>query len=112
MGVSNSIVMWYVGGSIALPLTASFPPSPEEIFTSLQHPKITKLHTVTILLWKIVQWLQQNYNIDFQTLARLKFVAFGGASCPADICNELIERGVNLINIYGATGQFNGAPLQ
>ncbi|CAF3649238.1 unnamed protein product [Rotaria sp. Silwood1] len=97
-------MMWYVGGAYALPLTTSFPPSPKEIIASLQYPKITKLLTVTLMLEEIIEWLHQYDNIGFQTLARLKFVIYGGACCSTDICNELIEHGVNVINMYGSTG--------
>ncbi|CAF3682335.1 unnamed protein product [Rotaria sp. Silwood1] len=104
LGMSISIMMWYVGGAYALPLTTSFPPSPKEIIASLQYPKITKLLTVTLMLEEIIEWLHQYDNIGFQALARLKFVIYGGACCSTDICNELIEHGVNVINMYGSTG--------
>ncbi len=111
IGLSVSIIMWYVGGTYAMPLATSFPPSANELITSLQYPKITKLFVVPLMLEEIIQWLHKNDNIGFQAMARLKFVAYGGASCSADISNEMIEHGVNLINAYGSTGWCNEALL-
>ncbi|CAF3183928.1 unnamed protein product [Rotaria sp. Silwood2] len=104
LGMSVAIMMWYAGGAYALPLTASFPPSPKEIITSLQYLKITKLLAVALILEEIIEWLHQYDDIGFQALARLKFVIYGGACCSTDICNELIEHGVNVTNMYGSTG--------
>ncbi|CAF3769855.1 unnamed protein product [Rotaria sp. Silwood1] len=95
--------MWHVEGVYALPLTTSFPSSPKEILASLQYPKITKLMIVSLLLEEIIEWLHQNDNMGFQAMARLKYVIYGDASCSADICNELFERGINIINTYRST---------
>ena len=103
--------MWYVGGTYAMPLTTAFPPSVNELISSLQYPRITKLFVVSLMLEEIIQWLHKNTNIGFQIMARLKFVAYGGANCSADICNEMIEHGVNLINVYGSTGWYNDTLL-
>lgn len=104
MGLSISIIMCYVGGSYAFPLRLAFPPSPEALIVSLQYPKITKLFVVSLLLEEIIRWLHQNNSIGFQTMARLQFVAYGGASCSPHVCNELIKHGINVINMYGASG--------
>lgn len=103
--------MWYVGGTYAMPLSTSFPPPPNEIIYSLQCPKITKLYVVPLMLEDIIQWLHKNDNDGFQALARLKFIAYGGASCSADICQEMIKHGVNLVNAYGTTGLYNTISL-
>ena len=103
-GVSISIALWYVGGAYAMPLTSFFPPSPSELFTSIQYQKITKLFTVALFLEQLVRLLRQEDNIGFKEIARLKFVAYGGAACPPNICRELVEHGVNLITTYGSTG--------
>lgn len=103
-GVSISIALWYVGGAYAMPLTAFFPPSPSELFLSIQHAKITKLFTVALFLEQLVRVLREDDSIGFRAVARLKFVAYGGAACPPHICKELVEHGVNLITTYGSTG--------
>ena len=105
-------MMWYVGGSFAMPLTASFPASAKEIIASVQYPKITQLFVVTLMLEEFIPLLRENNNIGFQAMARLKFVAFGGASYSADVCKELVENGVNLLNVYGSTGLFRIAMIE
>jgi acyl-coenzyme A synthetase/AMP-(fatty) acid ligase len=103
-GVSISIALWYAGGAYAMPLGSFFPPSPSELFASIQYPKITKLFTVALFLEQLIRLLRQDDNIGFKAVARLKFVAYGGAACPPHVCKELVERGVNLITTYGSTG--------
>lgn len=88
-----------------MPLSAVFPPSPSELFASIQYPKITKLFTVALFLEHLVRLIGQQGNIGFKEVARLKFVAYGGAACPPYVCRQLVEHGVNLITTYGSTGQ-------
>ena len=104
-GVSISVALWYVGGAYAMPLTSCFPPSPTELFASIQYTQMTKLFTVALFLEQLIDLLHQDDNIGFKTIARLKFVAYGGAACPPHICKKFIENGVNLITTYGSTGK-------
>jgi len=102
--MSMTIIQWYVGGAYAMPLTPVFPPSPKELFANIQYPKITKLHVVPLFLEQLIPLLRQDDNRGFQILARFQLVAATGAACSPLVCKELVEHGVNLVNLLGSTG--------
>jgi long-subunit acyl-CoA synthetase (AMP-forming) len=97
-----------MGCTYALPLCVTFPPSPDELLHNIQaNVGITTLVTVPSLLEQLVRELisEKNQHIGLKPLQKLKFVMYGGAGCPEELCKILVDNGVKLISIYGATGR-------
>ena len=96
------------GCTFALPLCVGFPPKPNELLHNLQVKNgITILITVPSLLEQLVQEILsgKNHSVNFKPLANLRAVAYGGASCPDELCQILVDNGVVLLNVYGSTGE-------
>jgi len=96
-----------MGSTYALPLCVTFPPSPDELLRNIQvNNGITTLITVPSLLEQLVRELisEKNQHIGLKPLQKLKFVMYGGAGCPEELCKTLVDNDVRLISIYGATG--------
>ncbi|CAF1084633.1 unnamed protein product [Adineta ricciae] len=94
------------GCTFALPLCVGFPPKPNELLHNLQVKNgITVLITVPSLLEQLVQEILsgKNHSVNFKPLANLRAVAYGGASCPDELCQILVDNGVVLLNVYGST---------
>ncbi|UJR19353.1 hypothetical protein I4U23_022482 [Adineta vaga] len=94
------------GCTYALPLCVTFPPKPNELLNNVRVKNgITVLITVPSLLEQLVQELlsEKNNCVSFEPLANLRFVMYGGASCPDELCQILADNGVILLSIYGAT---------
>lgn len=87
-----------------MPLTPVFPPAPKELVSNIQYPKITKLHLVPLFLEQLSPLLREDNNQGFHRLAQFQFVAYTGAACSPQACKELVDHGVNLINLLGSTG--------
>ena len=104
----NSIVRSIVIGlTLALPLCVTFPPKPNELLRNiLVDDGITTLFTVPSLLEQLVRELiiEKNAQIGFQPLQKLKFVMYSGAGCAEELCRILVDNGVRLLSLYGATG--------
>jgi long-subunit acyl-CoA synthetase (AMP-forming) len=98
------------GSTYALPLCVTFPPKPNELLHNLQVKNgITVLVTVPSLLEQLTQKIlsEKNNNIDFKPLAKLRSVMYGGAHCPDEVCQILVNNGVVLLSTYGTTGQLS-----
>ncbi|CAF2957194.1 unnamed protein product [Rotaria sp. Silwood2] len=94
------------GCTFALPLCVTFPPKPDELLRNIQVKNdITVLVTVPSLLEQLIRELlsEKNTNIGLKPLEKLKFVMYGGAGCPDELCRTLVDNGVVLISAYGAT---------
>jgi acyl-CoA synthetase (AMP-forming)/AMP-acid ligase II len=105
-GTTRAIIS---GCTYALPLCLTFPPKPNELLRNLRVKNgVTVLVTVPSLLEELVQELlaEKNQSVGFQPLADLRFVIYGGASCPNQLCQVLADNGVVLLSLYGATGPF------
>lgn len=86
----------------------NFPPKPEELLRNIQvQNKITALITVPSLLEVLVRELtsENHSRIGLTPLKALRFLMYGGAGCPDDICRTLVDNGVILLTVYGATGR-------
>lgn len=85
----------------------TFPPKPEELLHNIQvSNRIDSLITVPSLLEGLIRELtsEKNNHIGFKPLKQLRFIMYGGAGCPEDICRILIDNGIVLSSVYGATG--------
>ncbi|CAF3510938.1 unnamed protein product [Rotaria sp. Silwood1] len=95
-----------IGLTYALPLCVTFPPKPDELLLNIQVKNhITALVTVPSLLEQVTRELlsEKNSNIGLKPLEKLKYVMYGGAGCPDELCRTLVDNGVALISVYGAT---------
>ena len=105
--MARSIV---IGLTLALPLCVTFPPKPNELLQNIQVTDgITSLFTVPSLLEQLVRELilEKNIHVTFEPLRKLKFVMYSGAGCAEDLCRMLVDNGVRLLSLYGATGFFD-----
>ena len=96
------------GCTFALPLCVTFPPKPDELLRNVQVSNgITILMTVPSLLEQVARdlCLEKNAHIGLKPLVDLRFILYGGASCPDDICRTLVDHGVTLLGLYGSTGE-------
>lgn len=94
------------GCTFALPLCVSFPPKPEELIRNIRVTNsITVLMSVPSLLEQLARDLcsEKNQHIGLKPLINLRFVFYGGASCPDEICRTLVDHGVTLLGLYGST---------
>ncbi|KAF7343921.1 General substrate transporter [Mycena venus] len=86
------------------PPTASSPetlpmfPSPENV---IEHSRRTGCRVMMILPAFVVAWAQSPETVDY--LTTLDLVGFSGGSLPERLGNSLVEAGVNLRDLYGAT---------
>ncbi|KAJ6480154.1 putative aminoadipate reductase [Mycena sanguinolenta] len=86
------------------PPTASSPdalpvfPSPENV---LEHSRRTGSKSLMLLPFFIVAWAQSLESVEY--LRTLSVVGFSGGPLPERIGNALVETGVKIRNIYGAT---------
>ena len=97
------------GSTYALPLCVTFPPKPDELLRNIQvNDGITILVTVPSLLEQLIQELisQKNLENPLKPLQKLKFIMYGGAGCPEELCQLLVDNGIPLISVYGSTGLF------
>jgi acyl-CoA synthetase (AMP-forming)/AMP-acid ligase II len=95
------------GSTYALPLCLTFPPKPDELLRNIQVKNgITALITVPTLLEQLIRELlkEKNENIGLKPLQKLKFVMYGGAGCPDELCKTLVDYQVVLLSVYGTTG--------
>lgn len=98
------------GCTYALPLCQTFPPRPDELVRNLEvNDGITDLVAVPSLLEQLVEELLSTRKPDvaLKPLQKLKYVMYGGASCPEELSRKLVENGVRLASTYGSTGQSN-----
>lgn len=96
------------GSTYALPLFSTFPPKPDQLVRNIQAENgITVLVTVPILLEQLVKELlsEKSQNVGLKPLQKLKFIIYGGAVCPNDLCTMLVDNGVVLLSDYGSTGK-------
>ncbi|UJR29762.1 hypothetical protein I4U23_017310 [Adineta vaga] len=94
------------GCAYALPLCVTFPPKPDELLHNIQiDNRITALITVPSLLEQLIRevLLEKNQHIGLKPLQKLKFVMYGGAGCPDDLCKILVENNIVLLSVYGST---------
>jgi acyl-CoA synthetase (AMP-forming)/AMP-acid ligase II len=108
LAFSGSLRSIIVGCTYALPLCVTFPPKPDELLRNIQVKNgITILVTVPSLLEQLIRELlsEKNNNIGLKPLQKLKFVMYGGAGCPDELCRTLVDNGVVLLSVYGATGE-------
>ncbi|UJR29759.1 hypothetical protein I4U23_017307 [Adineta vaga] len=94
------------GCAYALPLCVTFPPKPDELLHNIQVDNgITALITVPSLLEQLIRevLLEKNQHIGLKPLQKLKFVMYGGAGCPDDLCKVLVENNIVLLSVYGST---------
>ncbi|CAF0959524.1 unnamed protein product [Didymodactylos carnosus] len=97
-------VVFQAGGTLALPLSATYPPSPAALLANIQVEQLTKLVSLPILLEKLIDEMKNNKDIiNWTPLMKFDFIMYGGATCPDIICQELVDNGVNLIAHYGST---------
>lgn len=95
------------GSTYALPLCSTFPPKPEELLRNIQvNDGITVLVTVPSLLEQLIQELISQKNVDnpLKPLQKLKFIMYGGAGCPEQLCKLIVDHGITLLSVYGSTG--------
>lgn len=96
-----------VGCTYALPLCVTFPPKPDELLRNIQvENDLTVLITVPSLLEQLIRelLLQKNSHIGLKPLQKLRFITYGGAGCPDELCKTLVDNGIILLSVYGATG--------
>ena len=109
MAFAGSVRSIVVGSTYALPLCVTFPPKPDELLRNIQvNDGITVLVAVPSLLEQLIRELlsPKNAHIGLKPLQKLKFIMYAGAGCPEELCRTLVNNGVVLISVYGATGQF------
>lgn len=107
MAFNGTVRAILIGSTYALPLCESFPPKPDELLRNIQIKNgITTLITVPSFLEQLIRELrtEKNNHIGFKPLQKLKFIMYGGAGCPDEFCKILVDNGVVLISVYGATG--------
>ncbi len=107
LGFSASVRCIIVGCTYALPLCVTFPPKPDELLRNIQVKNgLTTLITVPTLLEQLIRelLLEKNSNIALKPLQKLKFIMYGGAGCPDELCKTLVDNGIILLSVYGATG--------
>ncbi|KAF7360648.1 General substrate transporter [Mycena venus] len=73
-------------------------PSPENV---LEHSQRTGCRVIVILPALIIAWAQFPESVKY--LATLDLVGFSGGSLPERLGKSLVEAGVNLRDVYGAT---------
>ena len=86
-----------------------FPPKPDELVRNLLvKNRITVLITVPTLLEQLIRELleEKHADIHLKPLQKLRFVMYGGAGCPDDLCQYLLDHQVILLSVYGSTGSF------
>lgn len=96
-----------MGCTYALPLCVTFPPKPDELLRNIQVPDgVTVLVTVPSLLEQLIRELlsEKSSGSGLKPLQKLRFIMYGGAGCPDELCRMLVENGVILLSVYGATG--------
>ncbi|CAF1221760.1 unnamed protein product, partial [Didymodactylos carnosus] len=98
----TSVSIWQAGGCFALPLTKVYPPTPRELFVNVKQ-QITKLITVPALLGQLVDEINSQSIPNFDSLKKMIFIMYGGAPCPDNICQILVDNGINVISAYGTT---------
>ncbi|CAF1303367.1 unnamed protein product [Rotaria sordida] len=94
------------GCTFALPLCVTFPPKPDELLRNIQIKNgITVLITVPSLLEQLVEELlsKKNNNIGLKPLQKLRYVIYGGAACPDELCKTLVDNEIVLVGGYGST---------
>lgn len=107
---NGSVRAILAGCTYALPLCIRFPPKPEELLRNIQiHNAITILLTVPSLLEQLTRELvsEKNSHIGLKPLQKLRFIMYGGAACPDELCKMLVENNVILLSVYGATGKLS-----
>ncbi len=107
MAFSGTVRSIMRGCTYALPLCVTFPPKPDELLRNIQVKNgITVLVTVPSLLEQLIRELisEKNKHIGLKPLQKLKFVMYGGAGCPTELCKTLVDNGIVLLSVYGATG--------
>jgi len=107
LGFTGTVRSIIKGSTYALPLCVNFPPKPDELLRNIQVKNgITILITVPSLLEQLIRELlsEKNQNIGLKPLQKLKFVMYGGAGCPDQLCQTLVDNNIVLLSIYGATG--------
>ncbi len=107
MAFSASVRSIIIGATYALPLCVNFPPKPDELLRNIQVKNvITILITVPSLLEELIRELlsEQNQSVGLKPLQKLKFIMYGGAGCPDQLCRTLVDNEIVLLSIYGATG--------
>lgn len=115
MAFSGTCRALVVGCTYALPLCVTFPPKPEELLHNIQVcNRIDSLITVPSLLEGLIRELtsEKNSHIGLKPLKQLRFIMYGGAGCPEDICRILIDHDIILSSVYGATGMTDDGSLQ
>ncbi|KAI0870096.1 hypothetical protein GGS24DRAFT_123597 [Hypoxylon argillaceum] len=76
----------------------SLPLTRQSLLKMLDHVKPELFHCVPY----VVKLLAES-DAGIRALARVKIVLFAGSSCPDDLGDMLVSRGVNLVANYGAT---------
>ena len=105
-GTTRAVIQ---GCTFALPLCANFPPKPDELVRNINEKNgITVLVAVPSLLEQLIRELmsEKYSHIGLRPLKKLRFIMYGGAGCPDELCKLLVDNGIVLTSVYGATGLF------
>jgi acyl-CoA synthetase (AMP-forming)/AMP-acid ligase II len=98
-----------IGCTYALPLCVAFPPKPDELLRNVHvDMPVTVLVTVPSLLEQLLRELsaETNRSVGLTPLQKLRFIMYGGAGCPDELCKKIVDNGVKLLSVYGSTGEF------
>ncbi|CAF0954297.1 unnamed protein product, partial [Didymodactylos carnosus] len=100
----TTVATFYAGATLALPLSATYPPSPAELVANTQVEQVTKLVCVPVLLEQLFHEMKSKKHIvNLKPLSRFDFITYGGAMCPDATCQQLVDSDVNLLCVYGST---------
>ncbi|KAL1914138.1 uncharacterized protein VTP21DRAFT_11351, partial [Calcarisporiella thermophila] len=92
------------GTTIALLLAKSFPARPEDVFNSLEKSAADFFITTPSILEQLIKLIESDSTrYSWDTLRKLKYLAYGGSACPKELGDKIAAKGVNLVSAYGST---------
>ncbi|KNC95890.1 uncharacterized protein SPPG_08651 [Spizellomyces punctatus DAOM BR117] len=100
LGIWVGLSTLRASGAIIL---ASFPFSPAALLDAVQKTNPTKIVLPPSLLEDFVGYLDTTAPERWSILSSLDSILVGGAPCPQEIGDRVVERGIGLRSIYGST---------
>ncbi|CAF1244137.1 unnamed protein product, partial [Didymodactylos carnosus] len=102
-GFRMTFIMWQNKGIYALPLTRTVPPSPHDVLASIKSGKINIFGSAPAALEQLIDTIKVENNNDYSPLKQLRYISFGGAPCPDELCKNILDNGIELRCEYGST---------
>lgn len=86
-----------VSGKRTAIFNANLPLTNSNLVASMRAANAESFHCVPYALKVLAETVE-----GVQELVKAKLVSFGGSSCPDDLGNMLVKKGVNIVALYGA----------